>query len=115
MQGILCLDFLRRRGDSVMDRRTFVNLAAGSCLLGPRAVRAQYAGKVFRIGLLIPEAEPTSAVRTAELEALRAGLRDLGWVEGKNIIIETRRADANPQRQLAAELKALPLALILAV
>jgi len=100
-----------------MERRTFVNLVAGSCLLGPLAVRAQQAGKVFRIGLLIPETEPTSTVRTAELEALRAGLRDLGWVEGKNIIIETRWAGANPQRQreLAAELKALPVALILAL
>src|SRR5215467_13445843 len=44
-QGILCLGFLRRRGDSVMERRTFVNLVAGSCLLGPLAVRAQQAGK----------------------------------------------------------------------
>jgi putative ABC transport system substrate-binding protein len=51
------------------------------------------------------------------LEALRTGLRDLGWVEGKNVIIETRWAGANPQRQreLAAELKALPVALILAL
>ena len=50
-------------------------------------------------------------------ETLRAGLRDLGWVEGKNLVIETRYAGVNPQRQreLAAELKALPVALIIAV
>jgi putative ABC transport system substrate-binding protein len=44
------------------------------------------------------------------------GLRDLGWVEGKNLVIETRWAGPNPQRQreLAAELKALPVALIVA-
>jgi len=43
-------------------------------------------------------------------------LRDLGWVEGKNLVIETRWAGVNPQRQreLAAELKALPVALIIA-
>ena len=96
-----------------MYRRTFVNCIAGICL--PLAVRAQPGGKVFRIGLLIPETEPTSTLRT-ELEALRAGLRDLGWVEGKNLVIETRWAGASPQsqRELAAELKALPVALILA-
>jgi len=50
------------------------------------------------------------------MEDLRMGLRDLGWVEGKNLLIETRWAGVNPQRQreLAAELKALPVALILA-
>lgn len=99
-----------------MDRRAFVNLVAGTCLFEPLAVRAQQAGKVFRIGLLVPAPEPTSTIRN-ELEALRTGLRDLGWVEGKNVIIETRWAGANPQhqRELAAELKALPVALILAL
>lgn len=99
-----------------MDRRTFVTLAAGICLLEPLAVRAQQAGKVFRIGVLVPRSEPTPADRI-DLEALRTGLRDLGWVEGKNLMIEIRWADVNPQRQreLAAELKALPVALILAL
>ncbi len=97
-----------------MDRRAFVTLIAGTCLLEPLAVRAEQSGKVFRIGLLVP-AEPTDI--RIELEALRTGLRDLGWVEGKNVIIETRWAGVNPQRQreLAAELKALPVALILAL
>ena len=98
-----------------MDRRTLVTFAAGACLLEPLAVRAQQAVKVFRIGLLVPRSEPTPADRI-DLEALRTGLRDLGWVEGKNLIIEIRGEDVNPQRQreLAAELKALPVALILA-
>jgi putative tryptophan/tyrosine transport system substrate-binding protein len=97
-----------------MDRRTFVALVAGTCLLEPLAVRAQQADRVFRIGLLVPQPEPTPP--GLELEALRAGLRDLGWVEGRNLVIETRWAGANPQRQreLAAELKALPVALIIA-
>jgi len=85
-------------------------------MLAPLAIRAQPAGKVFRIGLLLPDAGPTSERREAT-ETLRAGLRDLGWVEGKNLFIETRYAGVNPQRQreLAAELKALPVALIIAV
>ncbi len=99
-----------------MDRRAFVTLAAGTCLLEALAVRAQQAGKVFRIGLLVPRSELTPSDRI-DLEALRTGLRDLGWVEGKNLMIEIRKADVNPQRQreLAAELKALPVALILAL
>ncbi len=98
-----------------MDRRTFVILVAGTCLLDPLALRAQQAGKVFRIGLLAPFTEPTPGGRI-DLETLRMGLRELGWVEGKNLAIEIRWAGVNPQRQreLAAELKALPVALILA-
>jgi putative ABC transport system substrate-binding protein len=96
-----------------MDRRTFVTRSAVGLLAAPY-VHAQQAGKLFRIGLLVPQPEPTPP--GLELEALRAGLRDLGWVEGKNLVIETRWAGANPQRQreLAAELKALPVALIIA-
>jgi putative ABC transport system substrate-binding protein len=99
-----------------MDRRTFVTFAAGICLLEPPAVRAQPTGKVSRIGLLVPRSALTAADRI-NLEALRTGLRDLGWVEGKNLMIDIRLADVNPQRQreLAAELKALPVALILAL
>jgi putative tryptophan/tyrosine transport system substrate-binding protein len=98
-----------------MDRRAFVTLIAGACLLEPLALRAQQAGKVFRIGLLVPATEPTPAGRI-DLEALRTGLRELGWVEGKNLLIETRWAGVSPERQreLAAELKSLPVALILA-
>ena len=99
-----------------MDRRAFVTLIAGTCLLEPLAVRAQQSGKVFSIGLLVPRTEPELADQIA-LESLRTGLRDLGWVEGKNLVIETRWAGVNPQRQreLAAELKALPVTLILAL
>jgi putative ABC transport system substrate-binding protein len=99
----------------VTDRRAFVIIVAGTCLLEPLAVRAQPTGKIVKIGLLAPYTEPTPGGRI-DLEALRTGLRDLGWVEGKNLSIEVRWAGVNPQRQrsLAAELKALPVALILA-
>jgi len=99
----------------VIDRRTCVTFVVGTCLLGPLAVRAQQAGKVLKIGLLVPATESIPAVRI-DFETLRTGLRDLGWVEGKNLVIETRWAGVSPQRQreLAAELKALPVALIIA-
>ena len=81
-----------------MDRRTFLTLVAGTCLLEPLAVRAQQTGKVFRIGLLAPYTEPTPGGRI-DTENLRLGLRDLGWIEGKNLLIEIRWAGVNPQRQ----------------
>ncbi|HVE49279.1 MAG TPA: ABC transporter substrate-binding protein [Casimicrobiaceae bacterium] len=97
-----------------MDRRTFVTRFAVGLLAAPYT-HAQQAGKVFRIGLLVPWPEPPPPPGI-DIEALRAGLRDLGWVEGKNLVIETRWAGPNAQRQreLAAELKALPVTLIIA-
>ena len=100
----------------MMDRRAFVSLLAGLCLLEPFAARAQQSGKVFRIGLLVPRTQPDRADQI-NLESLRTGLRERGWVEGRNLLIETRWAGVDPQRQreIAAELKALPVALILAL
>src|SRR5512139_2592350 len=98
-----------------MDRRSFVTVVAGTCLLEPLAVRAQRTGKIVTIGVLAPYTAPTPGGRI-DLETLRTGLRDLGWVDGKNLVIEVRWAGVSPlrQRELAAELKALPVALILA-
>jgi putative ABC transport system substrate-binding protein len=64
---------------------------------------------------LAPYPERTAAGRI-DLDELRGGLRDLGWIEGKNLVIEIRWAGENPrrQRELAAELRALPVDLILA-
>ena len=89
---------------------------AGTGLLGPLALGAQQTERIFRIGLLAPATEPTDGDRI-DLESLRMGLRDLGWVEGKNLSIEIRWAgvSAERQRELAAELKAVPVALILAL
>ena len=99
----------------MIGRRTFVILVAGACVLESLPLRAQQASKVFRIGLLFPATAPTPRGRI-EMDAFRAGLRDLGWVEGQNLVLETRWAGIGPQRQreLAAELKALPVALIIA-
>ncbi len=99
----------------MVDRRAFVILVASACALELRPLRAQPANKVLRIGLLLPATAPTPRGRI-EMDTFRAGLRDLGWVEGKNLVLETRYAGISPQRQreLAAELKALPVALIVA-
>jgi putative ABC transport system substrate-binding protein len=82
-------------------RREFIALIGGVAAW-PLAARAQQPAKVARIGYL--DLGPASA-RESRVEALRAGLRDLGWVEGKNILIEFRWADNVSQLPaLAAEL-----------
>jgi len=84
---------------------------AGGLLAAPLAARAQQAGKVYRIGIL--EAIPV-AQNAANLDALRKGLRDLGYVEGRNLIIEYRSADGRAERfsDLASELVRLKVDLL---
>jgi putative ABC transport system substrate-binding protein len=84
-------------------RRQFICALGGTAVAWPVAVRAQQPPKVARIGYL----GLTSASSHATLvEALRAGLRDLGYVEGKNILIEFRWAEGKYDQlpALAAEL-----------
>jgi putative ABC transport system substrate-binding protein len=94
-----------------MDRRTFVGGVASGLLAAPLAARAQQAGKVYRIGIL--EAIPV-AQNAANLDALRKGLRELGYVEGRNLIIEYRSADGRAERfsDLASELVRLKVDLL---
>jgi ABC-type uncharacterized transport system substrate-binding protein len=96
-----------------MDRRVFITAVAGGLLAVARhAAEAQPAGKVYRIGML----ERTStATNAANLGAFRQGLRELGYVEGKNLVIEYRSADGRDERfaALAAELVGLNVDLIL--
>jgi len=95
----------------VVDRRTFIGSVASALLAAPLAAHAQQAGKVFRIGILetIPAAQ-----NAANLDALRKGLRELGYVEGRNLIIEYRSADGRAERfpELASELVRLKADLI---
>jgi len=91
-----------------------VLFALCSLLLAPcSAVEAQQSKKVHRIGFLVPG---SSATFSARIEALRQGLRDLGYVEGKDMIIEYRYAEGKLERlpNLAAELIRLKFELIVA-
>ena len=99
-----------------MDRRTLLStfgavaLAAGVIAV-PTAIHAQPTGKVHRIGYL-GSGSPTSGFH----EQFRQGLRELGWVEGKNIVIDFRFADGRFDRlpELAAELVRLKPDIIVA-
>jgi len=80
-------------------------------VLGPLGAQAQPSGKVWRIGML----ETTSpTLNVANLDAFRQGLRDLGYVEGQNFVIEYRSADGRPERfpALATELVSLKVDVI---
>jgi ABC-type uncharacterized transport system substrate-binding protein len=92
-------------------RREFITLIGGAAAAWPVAARAQQMGKIYRIGIL----EPISAARNAaNLDALRKGLRELGYVEGRNLVIEYRSADGRAERfpDLASELVRLKVDLI---
>jgi putative ABC transport system substrate-binding protein len=78
------------------------------------AATAQPAEKVYRIGWLYTGSPPTGS--NPLLEAFRQGLRDLGYVEGRNIRIESRYAEGQEDRcsALAAELVRLPIDVLVA-
>ena len=92
----------------MMDRRVFITSFAVGALMAARSVDAQKAKSSYRIGWLSPA---SAADGLPNLEALRAGLRELGYVEGQNIAIELRWANGRTERlpQLAAELVRLPV------
>ena len=75
-----------------MDRRAFLQTIAGGLLVAPLAAEAQLAEKVYRVGVLTPGARPTSSASTMA-SILPLALRDLGYVEGKNLVVEQRFAE----------------------
>ena len=79
-----------------MKRRTFLAMVSGSLLAAPLAAEAQQAGKVWRIGWLA--ISPPSALLS---QAFLQGLRDHGFVEGQNVIIERRYSEGREDRHTA--------------
>ena len=88
----------------MMGRRAFIASGLGLCA-APLVALAQQAGKVARIGMLLPNT-PEIAARSPRIAAFLKGLRDLGWIEGQNLAIEWRFADGQLGRlaELAADL-----------
>jgi ABC-type uncharacterized transport system substrate-binding protein len=85
-----------------MDRRSFLAGTGAVLLAAPLAVEAQQAGKVYRIGYLSAGFTAT----TTSLASFRQGLRDLGYVEGRDFVMELRFAEGQADRlpRLAADL-----------
>lgn len=85
-----------------MRRRAFLG-SLGLALLWPASFGARSAEKVYRIGVLEPTPETENA---ANLDALRQGLRQLGYQEGRNLVLLYRSADGRAENfpQLASDL-----------
>src|SRR5262245_6920822 len=87
-----------------MRRREFITLFSGGALLAwPANVHAQQSGKVYRVGFLLGASGESVA---SLFHALDQGLRELGYVERRNVVFEQRYADGKMERlpDLAAEL-----------
>jgi ABC-type uncharacterized transport system substrate-binding protein len=101
-------------GAVVIDRRTFVRLVSSGLAIESLRASAQQAGKIYRIGYLAPG---SSAGGLAFVEQFREGLRELGWIEGRNVVIEYRFAEGRYDRlpALAADLVRLKVDIIAAI
>ncbi len=96
-------------------RPTTIRLAiivAVLLVVTPLSAEAQQAGKVYRVGML---ERASMTVNAANLDAFRRGLRELGYVEGKNVAIEYRSVEGRNERyaDLATELVRLKVDVIL--
>ena len=94
-------------------RREFITLLGGAAAAWPLAARAQTTGKVYRIGMLLPNT-PAIVARNPRIQAFLQGLRELNWIEGQNVAIEWRFAEGQFQRlaTLAAELATIKVDVI---
>ncbi len=96
-----------------MNRRKLLKLAgAAGASLWSQSSRAQQAARIPRIGVLL-YGDP----KDATIEAVRSGLRDLGYIEGKNVAFEYRYASGRPERlpKLGIELAELKPDVLLAL
>jgi putative ABC transport system substrate-binding protein len=96
-----------------VNRRVFISAVAMSILTVPNGAEAQPAGRVYRLGLLHPTSPQDSVMAPTIVKALR----ELGYVEGQNLTMETRYAEGRVDRLtvLARELVQLRVDVLLAV
>jgi ABC-type uncharacterized transport system substrate-binding protein len=97
----------------VINRRVFISSLGATVIAAQLTAEAQRAGTVARIGYLSPL---SAAADSSHREAFRQGLRELGYVEGQNAVIEARYADGKFARlpDLAAEIIRLKVDVIVA-
>ena len=99
-----------------MRRREFITLLCSAAVLWPFAARAQQPDRIRRIGVLSGGPATDDLDSQARWGALKQGLQQLGWVEGRNLQIDYRvsEGDAERSRKFASELVALNLDVIVA-
>ena len=91
-----------------MKRREFIKLASGAAVAWPLAARAQQPDRMHRIGVPISLAESDPEAQ-ANAVALREGLQQLGWIEGRNIRTDYRWGVGDPERARATARELLAL------
>ena len=93
----------------MIDRRGFIGVLARALFAAPLAAHAQLAGKIYRIGYLSPN--------NTGVGAFQSGLTQLGWIEGRNFVIEKRFGATTQEglRALAAELVAIDVDVIVTI
>src|SRR5215470_2784818 len=98
-----------------MRRREFITMLGGAAAAWPLAARAQQPERMRRVGVLMPGAADDPEFQ-ARMTAFVQGLAQLGWIDGRNVRIDTRWgvADADRYRRYATELLALAPDVILA-
>jgi putative tryptophan/tyrosine transport system substrate-binding protein len=96
-----------------MKRREFISLLGGAVAAWPLAARAQQAGRPPTIGFL----GASATAWRSRTDAFVARLRELGWIDGRNIVIEYRWDDGRPERaaEIAAEFVRLKVEVIVTV
>jgi putative ABC transport system substrate-binding protein len=93
-----------------MQRRDFITLLGGAAVSWPLKARAQQPERVRRVGALMPfSADDTEA--KAIVAALRQGLEELGWTDGRNIRIDYRWGGRNVERTRAYAVELVGLSL----
>jgi putative ABC transport system substrate-binding protein len=99
----------------MMDRRAFIGVVGGSILTAPFVTEAQQAAKIPRLGYLV--FPPLSETPSPERAAFLAALQELGWIEGKTIVIVYRSAKGNAELvgDLAEELVRMKVDIIVTV
>jgi putative ABC transport system substrate-binding protein len=92
-----------------MDRRAFIRMLCRALFAAPLVAHAQPAGKIYRIGFLSPN--------NTGVGAFQSGLAQLGWVEGRNFVIEKRFGATTLEglKALAAELVAIDVDVIVTI
>jgi len=89
-----------------MWRREFIFLLASAAATWPHLVRAQQGTKIPRIGILSPSRSEDASPNRVMAKAFVAGLHELGYVDGQNVVVERVLSEADPDqlREAAAEL-----------
>lgn len=88
----------------MLDRRAFIYGTISVVVAGPRADGEQQAGRVWRIGIVSYPTMPIPSPPAPSFDALREALHELGWTEGRNIVLERRSAELDRIDELSAQI-----------